>query len=75
MIDEVTCKRMQSDTATSKDVKVFCYCVLLVGISECKAVTHYLIADIEVSDLLLTVLAVPQKMTEILLRIRRWLID
>ena len=40
-----------------------------------KTITNYLIANMAVSDILITVLAVPRKITEILLGPRRWLID
>ena len=40
-----------------------------------KTITNYLIANMAVSDILITVLAVPRQITEILLGPRRWLID
>ena len=40
-----------------------------------QTVTNYLIANMAVSDFLITMLAVPRKITEILLGPRRWLID
>ena len=40
-----------------------------------KTITNYLIANMAVSDILITVLAVPRQVTEILLGPRRWLID
>ena len=89
VLREHVCKRYQSDTTTSKEVKVFCYCVLLLlsvlGNSlliaiimkkkRMQTVTNYLIANVAVSDILITVVAVPRKITEILLGPRRWLID
>ena len=40
-----------------------------------KTITNYLIANMAVSDMLITVLAVPRQVLEILLGPRRWLID
>ena len=40
-----------------------------------QTLTNYIIANIAVSDILITVLAVPRQITEILLGPRRWLID
>jgi len=40
-----------------------------------KTITNYLIANMAVSDILITVLAVPMQITEILLGPHRWLID
>ena len=40
-----------------------------------QTITNYLIANMAVSDILITVLAVPRQITEILLGPRRWLID
>ena len=40
-----------------------------------KTITNYLIANMAVSDILITVVAVPKQITEILLGPRRWLID
>ena len=89
ILDENSCEPFQSDTTTSKEVKVLCYSVLLLlsilGNSlliaiirkskRMQTVTNYLIANMAVSDLLITVLAVPRKITEILFGPRRWLID
>lgn len=89
ILDEYNCKPFQSDTSVSKEVKIFFYCVLLLfsvlGNSlliaiikrskQMKTITNYLIANMAVSDILITVLAVPRKITEILLGPRRWLID
>ena len=89
ILDEYNCKSFQSDTSVSKGVKILFYCVLLLfsvlGNSlliaiikrskRMKTVTNYLIANMAVSDILITVLAVPRKITEILLGPRRWLID
>ena len=89
ILDEYSCKPFQSDSSVSKELKIFFYCVLLLlsvfGNSlliaiikrgkRMKTVTNYLIANMAVSDILITVLAVPRKITEILLGPRRWLID
>ena len=89
ILDEYNCKSFQSDTSVSKGVKILSYCVLLLfsvlGNSlliaiikrskQMKTITNYLLANMAVSDILITVLAVPRKITEILLGPRRWLID
>ena len=89
MLDENSCEPFQSDTTTSKEVKVFCYCVLLlisvVGNSllvsiikrnkRMQTITNYLIANMAVSDILITVVAVPRKITETFFGPRRWLIE
>ena len=89
ILDEYNCKPFQSDTSVSRGVKISLYCVLLLfsvlGNSlliviikkskRVKTITYYLIANMAVSDILITVLAVPRKITEILLGPRRWLID
>ena len=88
-LDEYSCKPFQSDISVSKELKIFFYCVLLLlsvlGNSlliaiikrgkRMKTITNYLIANMAVSDILITVLAVPRQITEILLEPRRWLID
>ena len=89
VLDEYSCKPFQSDTSVSKEVKIFFYCILLLfsvfGNSlliaiikrsmRMQTITNYLIANMAVSDILITVLAVPRQITEILLGPRRWLID
>ena len=89
ILDEYSCTPFESDTIVSKGVKISLYCVLLlfsvIGNSlliaiikrskRMKTITNYLIANMAVSDILITVLAVPRKITEILLGPRRWLID
>ncbi|KAL9972499.1 hypothetical protein ACROYT_G018814 [Oculina patagonica] len=89
IFNEQRCKPFQSDTTTSKQVKVLSYCVLLlisvlgnslliaiiIRNKRMQTITNYLIANVAVSDLLITVLAVPRKITEIVLGSRRWLID
>ena len=89
ILDEYSCKPFESDTDVSEEVKIFFYCVLLlfsvIGNSlliaiikrskRMKTITNYLIANMAVSDILITVLAVPRQITEILLGPRRWLID
>ena len=86
---EYRCKPYQSDTDAAKGVKIFCYCVvllfsvagncLLIAVirrnKRMQTITNYLIANMAVSDILITVLAVPRQITEILLGPRRWLID
>ena len=89
ILDEYNCKPFQSDTSASREVKILLYCVLLLfsvlGNSlliaiikrskRMKTITNYLIANMAVSDILITVLAVPRQITEVLLGPRRWLID
>ena len=89
ILDEYSCEPFQSETSVSKEVKIFFYCVLLLfsvlGNSlliaiitrsrGMKTITNYLIANMAVSDILITVLAVPRQITEILLGPRRWLIN
>ena len=88
-LGEYRCKPYQSETDTTKGVKILCYCVLLLfSVSgnclliavirrnkRMQTITNYLIANMAVSDILITVLAVPRQITEILLGPRRWLID
>ena len=89
ILDEYSCKPFQSDTIVSKELKILFYSFLLLfsvlGNSlliaiikrskRMKTITNYLIANMAVSDILITVLAVPRQITEILLGPRRWLID
>ena len=89
IMDEYSCTPFESDNSVSKGVKISLYCVLLLFsvlgnslviaiIKRSKrmiTITNYLIANMAVSDILITVLAVPRKITEILLGPRRWLID
>ena len=89
IVNEYNCKPIQSDTSASKEVKILLYCVLLLfsvlgntlliaiikRSKRMKTITNYLIANMAVSDILITVLAVPRKITERLLGPRRWLID
>ena len=86
---ETSCGPHQSETNLTKGLKIFCYCALLLlsvlGNSlliaiiktnkRMQTITNYLIANMAVSDILITVLAVPRQITEILLGPRRWLID
>ena len=86
---EYRCKPYQSDTDATKGMKIFCYCVVLLSSvsgnclliavirrnKRMQTITNYLIANMAVSDILITLLAVPRQITEILLGPRRWLID
>ncbi|XP_078370453.1 QRFP-like peptide receptor [Oculina patagonica] len=88
-LDEYSCKPVESDGNITKGIKIVSYCVLLLlsvpGNSlliaiikknkQMQTITNYLIANIALSDILITVLAVPRRITEILLGPRRWLID
>lgn len=81
------CKLFQSDTEAVKGVKILFYCVLLfmsiIGNSlvvaivkmnkRMQSITNYLIANMAVSDIIITVLVVPRQITEILLGPRSWL--
>ena len=83
------CKPFRSDTSAIKRVKTLCYCVLLLlsilGNSllvtiikmnkRMQTITNYLIANMAVSDILITLLVVPRQITEILVGPRRWLIN
>ena len=40
-----------------------------------QTITNYLIANMAVSDILITLLAVPRQITEIIIGPRRWLIE
>ena len=87
--NEYDCKPFASDTAITKGVKVLSYCILLLlsvlGNSSLIAIikrnrrmqtiTNYLIANMAVSDILITLLAVPRQITEIIIGPRRWLIE
>ena len=88
-LKEYSCKPYQSDTDLTKGVKIFFYCVLLLlsvlGNSllivvikknrRMQTLTNYLIVNMAVSDMLITLLAVPRQITEIFSGPRRWLID
>ena len=88
-LNESSCVPFQSDGDLTRGAKIFCYCVLLllsvlgnsllIAIIKKKkrmqSITNYLIANMAVSDIIITVLAVPRQITEILLGPRRWLID
>jgi len=88
-LSEYKCKPYQSDTDMIKGVKIFCYSLLLLfsvlGNSlliavirrnkRMQTITNYLIANMAVSDILITVLAIPRQITEILLGPRRWLFN
>ena len=86
--DGFRCKPFHSDAPTTKGVKIVFYCVVLLlsilGNSlliviikrnkRMQTITNYLIANMAVSDILITVLAVPRQITEILFGPQRWLI-
>ena len=88
LFDAYSCKPFHSGMNTTGGAKIFCYCVLLLlsvlGNSlliviikknkRMQKLTNYLIANMAVSDILITVLAVPRQITEILLGPQRWLI-
>ena len=86
--DGFSCQSNQSDGSITKGLKIFSYCVilllsvfgnsLLIAIIErnkrMQTITNYLIANMAVSDILITVSAVPRQITEILLGPQIWLI-
>ena len=86
-IRDYSCKLYQSDTDLTRGVKMFCYCVLLLCSvlgnillivivkrnKRMQTITNYLIVNMAVSDILISVLAIPRRMTEVLLGPGRWL--
>ena len=86
--DGFSCQSNQSDGSITKGLKIFSYCVilllsvfgnsLLISIikrnKRMQTITNYLIANMAVSDILITVSAVPRQITEILLGPQIWLI-
>ena len=86
--DGFSCQSNQSDGSITKGLKIFSYCVilllsvfgnsLLISIikrnKRMQTITNYLIANMAVSDILITVSAVPRQITEILLGPEIWLI-
>ena len=86
-LKEFSCKQYQSDTDLTRVVKIFCYCILLlcsvVGNillivivkrnKRMQTITNYLIVNMAVSDILITVLAVPRQITDVLFGPGRWL--
>ena len=87
--DGLSCQSYQSDGSITKGLKIFSYCVILflsvfgnslliVIIKKNKrmqTITNYLIANMAVSDILITVLAIPRQITEILRGPSIWLIQ
>ena len=88
-LEEYSCKPFQSDTDIIKGVKIFCYCVvllvsvfgnsLLIAIikknKRLQTITNYLIVNMAVSDIVITMLAIPRQITEILFEPRRWIMN
>ena len=87
-IKDYSCKSYPSETDhLTRGVKIFCYCVLLLFSvlgnillvvivkrnKRMQTITNYLIVNMAVSDILVTVLAIPRRITEVLLGPRRWL--
>jgi len=84
----LSCKPYKSDTVIVEGVKISFYISLMLfsilGNSSLivivtknhriQTITNYLIVNMAVSDILITLLAVPRKITEILLAPRRWLV-
>ena len=83
------CRQFEADRSTVKFVKILVYSVLLVislfgnvviittvvRNKRMRATTNYLIANMAVSDLLISTCGVPNQLTEIVGSTRRWLID
>ena len=89
MANETDCKTMADDSSAIKAVKILAYsfilAVSLLGNSAIITITarnkrtrttvNYLIANMAASDLLISTFAVPNKLCQILLGPRAWLID
>ena len=83
------CSLFEGDNSTIKGVKIVLYSfVLLISLfgnlvivttvvsnKRMRSTTNYLIANMATSDLLISIFAVPIKLTEIVAGPRRWLID
>lgn len=88
VLDKFSCKPFGGDTAIIKGVKISFYIFLMLSSilgnsslivivtknRRMQTITNYLIINMAVSDILITVLAVPRQMTEILLAPQRWLV-
>ena len=88
VLNEFSCKPYRSDTMIIEGVKISFYILLMllsilgnssliVIVTKTKrmqTVTNYLIVNMAVSDILITLLAVPRQITEIILAPRRWLV-
>lgn len=88
MLKEFSCKPYKSDTVIVEGVKISFYIFLMLfsilGNSSLivivtknhrmQTITNYLIVNMAVSDILITLLAVPRQITEILLAPQRWLV-
>ena len=88
VLDQFSCKPYRGDTVIIEGIKISFYIFLMLlsilGNSSLifiitknqrmQTITNYLIVNMAVSDILITLLAVPRQITEILLAPRRWLI-
>ncbi|KAL9972508.1 hypothetical protein ACROYT_G018829 [Oculina patagonica] len=88
VLEAFRCKPFGSDTAIIKGVKISFYIFLMLSSisgnslllaivtrnKRMQSITNYLIVNMAVSDILITVLAVPRRITEILVGPRRWLV-
>ena len=88
MHNEFSCKPYSGDTVIIEGVKISFYVFLMLfsilGNSSLivivtknqrlQTITNYLIVNMAVADILITLLAVPRQITEILLAPRRWLV-
>lgn len=86
--DDFSCKPYRGDTVIIEAVKILFYIFLMLcsilGNSSLifivtknqrmQTITNYLIVNMAVSDILITLLAVPRQITDILLVPRRWLV-
>ena len=88
VLNEFSCKPYRGDTVIIEGVKISFYIFLMLfsilGNSSLivivtknqrmQTITNYLIVNMAVSDILITLLAIPRQITEILLAPRRWLV-
>lgn len=89
MANHSDCMTLQEDTSPIKGVKILVYCLIMVvsllgnlaivvitARNKCTRTTvNYLIANMAVSDLLISTFAVPNKLCEIVFGPRVWLVD
>ena len=89
MASETNCRTMAEDPPAIKALKILAYCLILavslLGNSAIVSITarkkrtrttvNYLIANMAASDLLMSTVAVPNKLCQIVLGTRAWLLD
>ena len=88
VLDQFSCKPYRGDTVIIEGIKMSFYIFLMlfsilgnsslifivIKHQRMQTITNYLIVNMAVSDILITLLAVPRQITEILLAPRRWLV-